>query len=488
MQICIDHSNEAHLSRQINDMHAIYSGAMLTIVNLHGESAESGLPRLPHSLNEDQERLTCPEDAKQITMQVGILDFISCLPTLKQQLEKSVWNTRAWTYQEALLSPRCLFVSDDQMYFECNVLQSCESLDETHSGLHNMSYHQISTQLKQFTNRSDLIIGNGVFRGLVSKSFPTNEKPDSLWADVVKIYSKRQMSYQSDALNAFKAVLAYLEKNALPEGTFWGLPIQYMPQCLHWDSTDQISRKEFPSWSCLGWKGSIETLFCTIPWKAESIWIGKVQKDRIQLLHPRQSDSSVAPPWEQPGSIITFLSGLTSTNLDQLLVIRGYIHSWELAIEPDSTSDNRYDSPKFRQFYATVNNLERIAFSTSYEDLSPIDRATTRHLHLLRLYDNGLHLQEGLLPFKYEHRGTESLIILHDIQEHIVMDSRGVEETIMLASRGGVIHVNHTHGYSFPSRVDKELLYVDGDINRGYRDGFFKYVNEGWEYRTIVLR
>jgi hypothetical protein len=58
------------------------------------------------------------------------------MPTLCQQIPQSNWTTRAWTYQEALLSPRCLYFTPHQVYFECSLVQCCESLDERNSPFH----------------------------------------------------------------------------------------------------------------------------------------------------------------------------------------------------------------------------------------------------------------------------------------------------------------------------------------------------------------
>src|SRR5438045_3977911 len=88
----------------------------------------------PDSLELDPENIPSLET----TNQLNIVDhakpyvmseiFLTSLPTLQQQIEKSQWGCRGWTLQEALLSPRCLYFTYDQLYFQCNLAQCCESL------------------------------------------------------------------------------------------------------------------------------------------------------------------------------------------------------------------------------------------------------------------------------------------------------------------------------------------------------------------------
>jgi len=62
------------------------------------------------------------------------------LPTLRHQIHRSVWGQRGWTYQETVMSLRCLYFTDDQVYFACNLIQNCESIDESEPPLHSFSF------------------------------------------------------------------------------------------------------------------------------------------------------------------------------------------------------------------------------------------------------------------------------------------------------------------------------------------------------------
>ena len=103
--VCINQSDEQDKANQINRMWSIYRGACITIIALSGNSADAGFSRF--SRKEYHPQLTCRIKGKTL---------VSLMPTLSQQSWTSPWGGRAWTLQEGLLSPRCLYVSDHQIY------------------------------------------------------------------------------------------------------------------------------------------------------------------------------------------------------------------------------------------------------------------------------------------------------------------------------------------------------------------------------------
>lgn len=125
--LCIDEKNDADKLQQIRKMWSVYRGSYATII---GMSADSGLPRLG-STRQMFRQLSCAVDGKQL---VGLM------PILTQLTWASPWGSRAWTLQEALMSPRCLYVSDHRLCFKCNSMQYCESLNQTRSWAHNLRH------------------------------------------------------------------------------------------------------------------------------------------------------------------------------------------------------------------------------------------------------------------------------------------------------------------------------------------------------------
>ncbi|KAF9242135.1 heterokaryon incompatibility protein-domain-containing protein [Melanogaster broomeanus] len=130
--LCIEQDNEAEKVVQIGLMSVIYNGAWASIICVSGQSAQSRIPRVGTSDNVIPQ-LSCEIDGKRL---------LSTMPTLSHQLSQSPWAKRAWTFQEGLLSPRRVFFTRHQVYFECNAAQCCESLDDSNSPFHLQSDEQ----------------------------------------------------------------------------------------------------------------------------------------------------------------------------------------------------------------------------------------------------------------------------------------------------------------------------------------------------------
>lgn len=78
------------------------------------------------------------------------------------------------------------------------------------------------------------------------------------YAHLVSGYHGRQLTHQSDALNAFAGALTALGKE-LNTSFLWGIPESSFDENVIWRTplhNPSLRRREFPSWSWLGWKAS----------------------------------------------------------------------------------------------------------------------------------------------------------------------------------------------------------------------------------------
>jgi hypothetical protein len=95
----------------------VYSCAEITIIAAAGGGENTGLLGVGANLGK-----------LHPTAQVGSMNVIPTLPDQHNTIVASKWWTRAWTYGEAVLSRRRLVFTEEQVYFECNVMNCCESL------------------------------------------------------------------------------------------------------------------------------------------------------------------------------------------------------------------------------------------------------------------------------------------------------------------------------------------------------------------------
>ena len=233
--LCIDQSDTTDQEQQIRTMKNIYSGAYVTIVALSGKSANSGLPWLKQS-KDIFPQLWCRVKGKRL---VGLM------PTLSQQIWRTPWGQRAWTLQEALLTPRCLYISDHQLYFECNGMQCCESLNDTKSWAHHIRLESKPAYGGWLASK----VGDGCLRTPIDQPSHRMER----YGSKLTLYSYRSMTNQIDALSAFSGILQFLG-TMYTKGFFVGLPIEDFQWGLLWCSQYTPTRRPgFPTWSWAGW-------------------------------------------------------------------------------------------------------------------------------------------------------------------------------------------------------------------------------------------
>jgi hypothetical protein len=138
LKICIEQSNQTHKADPMSLMGSIYKGAWATIVALSGRTSDSGLPGVRNRLPRAQQRSSIVHNATVVEL----------LPTLQQQIIDSLWKKRAWTLQEEEFSNRCLYFTQQQIYFGCNSIQCCESVKESHAPYHSWpSQSKLSTRV-----------------------------------------------------------------------------------------------------------------------------------------------------------------------------------------------------------------------------------------------------------------------------------------------------------------------------------------------------
>lgn len=249
---CIDQKNQATKHKQIFHMDAVYRHASLTIIAAAGADESTGLPGV-----------TQDRTAKQTSIQTDEVNILSTLPSPVHQIVESKWASRAWTFQEAILSRRRLVFTEDQLYFECDSMHCYESLcvsfdmlyatNGRHSDAHN---DFIKPKLFGFGHQTAGIL---------------------TYIHCAEEYSTRSLTFDEDSLNAFTGVTRSLEKSRMPPvRNICGIPFLHpgdvaTPSCnylqmllagLSWrhkptSRSAPRRRKEFPSWSWAGWAGPV---------------------------------------------------------------------------------------------------------------------------------------------------------------------------------------------------------------------------------------
>ena len=183
---CIPQDDLEEQRRPIHLMDVIYASSALTIVACAGHDPQHGLPGVT------KERESLPSIYHE-----G-LGYLQMIPSI-HDIRGSVWASRAWTYQETLLSNRRLYFTGHQLYFERAVMATCEWVAQS------------SRKSTQITNDDWLYSVNTWL-----------SEPLDIYK-CIKQYTERRFTYDSDALNAFLGVQAVYERK-FQIRHLWGLP------------------------------------------------------------------------------------------------------------------------------------------------------------------------------------------------------------------------------------------------------------------------
>ena len=245
---CID-QNDEEKHFQINQMDKVYLCAVITIVAAASDGANYRLPGVSNTLRR----------AQPYAVVRGKL-LASTMPSSHVAIGGSRWATRGWTYQEAALSKKRLVFTDDQVFFECKGMSCSESHSVPPALLHG----------KKLETGCRSSIRRGFFETYGDRKYGSIRY--RFWTEIER-YTARELSYETDSLNAFMGVANYYKNGrgsqSIPLHTHIGLPLDptYAPSSygpefvvsLLWEhSGKQVlpkRRRGLPSYSWVGWEG-----------------------------------------------------------------------------------------------------------------------------------------------------------------------------------------------------------------------------------------
>lgn len=224
---------DSHHSFKLNArvMHLIYGNATITVCAADGEDSRTGLvatrpQNRPRQLYED--------------LSPGMRLLVSRPP--EAGIRASRWNRRAWTFQERLLSRRCLIFVEGRFYFQCRSMGMSENIYPGKMPT-NWSLDSVHAPLQ-------------ILRELSSRAF-------WFYMNCVSLYTSRDLSNPHDILAAFTGI-GELIQGTMQASFIFGLPSSHLDIALLWEPDVKISPREpdttfdikFPSWSWCGWEGA----------------------------------------------------------------------------------------------------------------------------------------------------------------------------------------------------------------------------------------
>ena len=235
--LCIVQDSSHSWNLNSRAMHLIYGNSVITICAADGVDATTGLLALDENHQPEQKIAEYSEGVHLILHRPSEIS-----------IETSRWNKRAWTFQERLLSKRCLIFTEGKVYFQCRSTGMSEDVFADQSG-RGWSLDLVRAPLQ-----------------LLSQL-----KLRALWFYIhcVSLYTLRQLYEPFDILAAFSGTCKLMEETMRAPFIF-GLPVSHFDFVLLWEPIGPSNRlkearmagdpkykdMQFPSWSWCGWEST----------------------------------------------------------------------------------------------------------------------------------------------------------------------------------------------------------------------------------------
>ncbi|PTB62784.1 HET-domain-containing protein [Trichoderma citrinoviride] len=249
--LCIIQDSGDDKVQQLRMMDSIYSRASLTIVAAAGSHANAGILGLqPGTRSRKQHIVQVSDD----------LALVALHPDTQRSAAATTWYTRGWTYQELLLSKRCLYsFPDGSVSFQCS------------RAVWGEDYYAETPHLKRCAPMLDISLNRSWSHlgSVRERGAPTVHVKDTPYlheySRLVEAYTGRNMSYASDRLAGISGVLDVLQREF---GLYFlhGLPEVLIHMALLWQPRNKLKRVPkddstglplYPSWSWTGWTGPV---------------------------------------------------------------------------------------------------------------------------------------------------------------------------------------------------------------------------------------
>ncbi|MCJ1450484.1 hypothetical protein MMC28_000815 [Mycoblastus sanguinarius] len=197
--LCIIQDDHDDWAKESAAMGRLYANAFITVAADKAQSSNEGCFLTEDDLGKRYYRMRFADEAgKSSFVYVRQRTRIQQSPTLETvscyaEDARSKLETRAWTLQERLLSPRIVHFTETEMMWECNTRNICEC--GFPRPLSNLKQDYVEPK----STCADSITSNAL--GLE-------------WRKVVEDYSDRSLTFSSDCLHALSGLVSTMQANA----------------------------------------------------------------------------------------------------------------------------------------------------------------------------------------------------------------------------------------------------------------------------------
>ncbi|KAH6959507.1 heterokaryon incompatibility protein-domain-containing protein [Fusarium avenaceum] len=224
--LCLLQNDAEDLELGVNVMDIIYERAWVTVVAACGHDANAHLPGIQEGTRNGSYNVL--EVAPGVEM--GVVQGLDGL------LKRSVYESRAWTFQEQVLSRRVLYFIDNKVFYRCRAAEHAEHFVDI------FAQTRVGGSLGSLLPEA-VLMSNPVFD----------------LSTMLFYYTKRAITNQNDASRAMAGITRKIAE-ATKCNFFQGLPTAMLDLFIIFYAAGSILQRRsiFPSYSWTGWRSGID--------------------------------------------------------------------------------------------------------------------------------------------------------------------------------------------------------------------------------------
>ncbi|EQB49161.1 hypothetical protein CGLO_11554 [Colletotrichum gloeosporioides Cg-14] len=209
-RLCIVQNSSRSWKLNAFNMDLIYGNAALTICAADGDASIGLRAMRPSTRNTKQyKRMINPHLELMVTRPPEIY------------IRSSEWNERAWTFQERLLSRRCLIFTNGRVYFQCRSTGMSEDIFGDQKGA-GWSLDLVDAPMQMFRQ--------------------LNDRAFWVYMKCVELYTERKLTQAKDIQAAFSGMANMMEER-MNAPFIHGLPSSHFDLALLWEPVSDQRRK-----------------------------------------------------------------------------------------------------------------------------------------------------------------------------------------------------------------------------------------------------
>jgi hypothetical protein len=382
-----DHRGSDHRA-----MAQIFSKAALTICAADGTGPSEGLVAL-------NSKRTFP--VQHIGKCAPNLELMVTHPA-ETYLRQSSWNKRGWTFQERILSTRCLIFVAGRVYWQCSYATASEDIMDN-SRETSWSIDMLYNPLHTLDNLSD------------------QHRAIRAYMRCVEEYTPRELALPDDVLLAFQAVGQVIGRS-LKTDLFFGLPSSFLDLALLWEFREtpkgfqrrQLDGEQgFPTWSWCGWEGPITYRTSTLAgilsnisnWILEHTWISWYVRDRYNMTRLLHKSGQEPRTESRPDAIPRLkMEGKGSHDSSPTSISPKKLVMQSLHLQQQPQHPVKWPTMNRSMFFKSVPNLQFHTMDVDNEGVEDTQHRDTKYLQFwtwsgfFRLHNKPLPTSSNLGP------------------------------------------------------------------------------------------